>query len=1384
MKPRKWVIIFCAFVIVTGAALYEGVHLLEKNTELEHILEKQISPAVGGVFEFESISLGFFAVYLRDVRIRVPLNSYELAVHDIKVGFSLRRLVATRGDIGRSVSKIILLKPVLKLHGSVASQAVSSPDSVAHPGTDVAEFDPSSFPVDFLLINDGQAWFVQTGGEEILVGEHLDGRISGDNDGIEFELKGRLASFRRNLSLAGQIVRGEGRNRVSIRLDRAGLDHPVKVGRFWVQSGKLDGVVEISFSHAFDPARMDARGSVRLDNGHVEYSEGGHPLENVSVALTLDGTRIHIDTATARYGPVELMATGIWDYRDSMPAHVAIEADNVAVAEVFDSLPPPVLENFYGTGWLRLDIDRSPSGQMVSLDGGGFTILGAPVTGLAGAGRFHGNVFDLDSCRITSAQMRARISGSVHVTDSVPSWDVDWSCRADSIPALGAVGGALAVDGHSWSSASAAGFNAMVRSENLVLQGIPLGAQQLTVTKQNHRVRFVSRGNNGASVSGFVEDLFTPAARIDCSVQLERNLLLRIVEKFTPVDTADLGDARLDATVKGRLDSWEVLSTLRLNGRRLRGEAALDLNGLNDGRIGWKVYDRNLFAGDSLFPVTGKGTLNGSVFKIDSLVALKGVRLSGSVGTDSAGLVALQVVFNRVSFARINHWFFAGGLPLDSGTVSGTMRVWGTRDSVNTGSEIRVRGLSFAGLSGLATDAVVATRGQSLSILPCVVRKGGVTAFLIDTVATFPVFQMAGEFDKIDIGSFFGALVPPELVLKGTMSGSFATSDSGFPMQVAISSDELILDTTRIDSIRIEGTVNQESLVFSKLAARDGDRTRITGTAQVPWPFIVGDVREADTLHAELRLAGDLLASVDKHVDSPIGGTARGWAEMTLAATEDGWSFTHIEANLSNGTLLVKPFVPRPIEGFGLRVQMDPAMRVHLNMNGKINKVPISIETSHDIPQGYEPFLTGPLNWGVFQVKTTQGPVELHLPGFQEIGEPVDVEFKGRAPFKYFTLAGPVEKTKIIGTWVLRNGEFTFPFLNTNELPWEFDPWPYLTFEMDMIPGNRKLMYFWDLMTRRSHKLIRFVEAYLDPISKVSLLGRDLDGSFRIEGLLRSYKGSAFFGRTFDRRFTIGLDFVPQPLPGRGFDNWPVIWGSAEAFSDTSRFDRVKLTLLVFDPVSGAEGEKGRIAMVPATPERVRNGILSGDSDSLVNFNFHLSSDQDDVAGDAEREFYRKTGLKVSTLGGAGEIVGTLGEQYLHRYLLQRFEKRLARRLGLDVVSFETSIASNYFKKFYNRQYGDISNQWNMLALANVGLTVGRYVFNDAMFLKARGELVPVDELLVPEYSLGLELQPFRYLTMDFNYGIHQFEGTIEHDPSMNLQLRLPIRRLRSFLNF
>ncbi|MGD9202515.1 MAG: hypothetical protein PVI26_13210, partial [Chitinispirillia bacterium] len=437
--------------------------------------------------------------------------------------------------------------------------------------------------------------------------------------------------------------------------------------------------------------------------------------------------------------------------------------------------------------------------------------------------------------------------------------------------------------------------------------------------------------------------------------------------------------------------------------------------------------------------------------------------------------------------------------------------------------------------------------------------------------------------------------------------------------------------------------------------------------------------------------------------------------------------------------------------------------------SGNVNKRPVNIETSHTIPEGHKPLILGSINCGIIQVRTPKKGIDLFLPGYmeKEEGNKADIEFAPKDSLQAFTLSGPVDHLRISGTWIIRSAEFTFPFID-EEPPPEDDPFPYINWDLKLKAGNRKLIYFYNLGRRQtSQKFIRFVECVVDPSTTMSVLGRDADGTFRLLGSLRSYKGSVFYGKKFDRNFNLGIDFSPQKLTGeKGYNNLPIIWGSAETMSDSSRYDRIKLTLLTRDSTTGVLREKGRFSDI----------------------SFRISSDFEEIPGGSEKDFYREAGLNFITLKGAGEVVSGISDQYIKKYIFQRFERKLANRLGLDVISFETSIASNYFNYFYNFQNNrvEFSKQWNYLTFANVGITLGRYFLRDKIFVKWRTELIPNDLVLIPEHSVGFEYQPIDFFWIDFNYAMHRNKDIIEYNPKFLMQLRIPINaeKFRNIFNF
>jgi hypothetical protein len=690
------------------------------------------------------------------------------------------------------------------------------------------------------------------------------------------------------------------------------------------------------------------------------------------------------------------------------------------------------------------------------------------------------------------------------------------------------------------------------------------------------------------------------------------------------------------------------------------------------------------------------------------------------------------------------------------------------------------------------------TRDTLLTIMPLSVRQAGRALVSVDTVSNAGGrLRFSGEFSNLELFPLIKDMLPEDFVsenhaVAGAVSGRFKSIgfasglQNGGPgelaAEVTMRSARIAIDEWNLDSIMTSFVCGEKGVSVRSLTASDPGRARIKAGGFVPWSAFSDEQPEEDTLSLWASVTGDLIASLEHNASVPfhlpVSGHGLGVIDVAVSGAAGSYHVSRFSAQIPRGVLKARPYVPGDIKDFSLQAAMENPRRgasgtegednedlsaentkISIVMNGTIGRRPVRIHSTHDIPPGFEPLTAGFFDFGALLISTPKHGIDIHVPGLTEVGAVSDVEFAAKAPWPEFALSGPADKLCISGVWVLRNVDLTFPMLDNAETHVVFDPFPYITWNFDIRAGNRKVRYYYD--TGKNRNLMRLVECYFDPVSLLSMRGRDNDATFKILGNLRSSTGSVFYGRTFDRNVDIGLDFVPQPQSGgKGYDNMPIIWGSAEAISDSSRFDRIKLTLITRDSVTNAWSEKGR----------------------FYDIHFRVGANIEDFPGSTQERFVKEEQKRYGSLPGAGTFVSTIGEQYLHRLLFQNAERRIAKTLGLDVITFESSIASNYFNRLYNRQFG--FSRRDYLAIANVGVTMGRYVLNDKVFLKWRTELVPIDTVLQPQYNFGFEFQPLQYLLMDINYGVHVGDKTLEYNPQLNLELRLPIKDIRKYFSF
>jgi hypothetical protein len=1388
---RKRVIVAGILLAVAGGGVYGLKLYLEREKRLEHLVVQAVSPYIKGSLQVGRARIGFFSAHLTDVTAQLPAQALAITVEEIQVSFSIVRFVLSGFSLARSIGKIVLVGPIIEI--AMVPPAVADMRRPADAGFP-AQVSRSFAVVEFLYVKNGTIKLRDRRGQVAVLGEQLQGRMWDGGTELNYNLAGKLGAERKNLFVNGRISwRGE-THRLSLQLDQAEISRPIVFKNVVITSGELSGILEFAFPDTATFANVESNGWVRINHGTCRIGAKKKLFKSVDLSLSIAGACVTLDSLSFSHSGGHLRASGTWDLAGKAQSDRIdfqcrnLWLDSLGLRGVRD------LCRIFGAGWVQGTIERTRgSDATLSLISGGVTLWGTPLLRLSAHVKLQHGQLELDTLSLRSPAVTFNGTGILDYSRKPLAFGFKGNGAFDSVAYI-----QHQMKGKALFSADLNGIGhersgqLVIQGSNIRYSGIPLGAVNMTARMQGDSGSFfIHNKQRGCKIEagGVLRGLFTRRSKVLCTLSLK-------VNKKSPFYSGKLARFPRPDSLKamaffgGWSDTFQVVSAAYIHGRKVNGGISFRCARRflpAPVPVEWEIEPLNLYVAGFPSACNGSGSLYRDSLVIDSLALLDRAVFSGRILRKKPVSAAITCTFN-IPLKNVAGLFVKSGNAVESGSVSGTARFSGPFDKIESRSEVHVRGAKIGGVGTLETDATVNGTGTDFTVLPFVLRKDGSVIATLDTIRNSPRLHLAGKFDDIDLKAFMGPLVTEETAVEGKISGSFSSSDSGLPVAVAVSSPRISINGRRFDSASAIAAIDSSGVRVRSLQASDGLRSFITASGFVPLSFLREEKNEKDTLRAAITVKGDIIASLHHNVSDAINGSGRGSLVLKMEGPSGNWHVREGSFRIPKGTLLIKPYLYNSIKDFSCSMTMKDSSSVNVLLKGMAaGKRPVRIFSTHEIPKGYEPIRIGPFNFGILQIETPKNGIDVHLPGFMEKGETGDLEPAGRNPFRYFSLAGPVTNPTVSGLLLLHDLEFTYPLLNeeastsaaaSRSVPAAAASSASLSghsvlslvrWELDLKAADRKVMYFRDISGNNT-RLIRFLEAYLDQgSSELHLRGCSNENTLKITGIIKSYHGAVYYGKTFDRNFEAGLEFIPQKRGrGQGYDNRPVLWGTAEAYSDTSRFDRIKLIALVQDPATGQLSERGRLAK------------------GKLNVVFRFSSDFEELPGVSEREFYRQEGLQFTTFGGAGKMMSDFGEQNLHRIFLQRFERKLAKIIGLDVISFETSIASNYFTMFYNRQFENraMQMQADYLALANAGLTVGRYLWSDMFFVKASGGLLPVDTALTPQYAIGLEFQPTRYLFMNFDYGFYKKDLVFEHNPRVNLQLRLPISGLRNLLDF
>jgi hypothetical protein len=1373
MRPRKWVLALFFVCLTLFAALYLVKKRLEKNRDLENLLIQSISPFIKGSINVGRIRLGFFSAHLYDVSLSVPLESFLVKIHHIKVGFSFRELVVFKGDISKAINRIIFIDPEI-LYSIASRKTISDGDPVhsSHSGGEAVGV-PEELPVPYIIIKNAKILLVDRVNDTICIGQKLQGTLTDHGSYTNVTLAGRSGSDKENFYTDGNIGWKSGVHSINVSIKNAQIEKPVAFENGIITNGTLDVKLSVVFSDTLSLGNVRTSGQLAIRDGTIIMEQLPVPLESVSLHLSASGNTWNIDKLTARYKKADVEANGFWSTADTPSLQLDFLCSGINLDSLFQGSAMMTNTRIGGEGWITgaIRMHDSITPVAVEIRGEGFDVGDFKNLRFSGEFNIDRSFKDVTVDSLIVKDDNICLNAEGHVSLDTPYvFDCIINGNADTLPEIdGLSGNSIQIKGRMWGTSLEPRINVHLAGSNIRVNDIFLGDQTVTVESNKSLLKINLKSHDGIVVNTEVSAPFSGAPFAKMHVNAQSSSIKSILKRNHCI--AEIDSGYFDALFQGWKDDFEAEFSTAVKTKTVNG----DFIGMvrkykqDTNFVHWKCNRKTLKIDGIDIDMAAAGSFCKDSMVIDTLSIAGGIHGAGTLlfTTNPFEMeVNCNISFPMEKLLALKPQWASADL---TGNLSGHTRISGTVNDPHIRSEVRIRDLGSSNFNDVETDAIITWSSGELCVLPFVLRKNNRILASFDTVNSVnSQFSLSGEFENIDLQSIVAPLLPKDIHVDSRISGIIASTGTGFPLVVKCSSPSVVCNKWKIDSLYLAASCDQKGIHVRSLKAQDGQLMHVSGSGFIPWSLLGNNLDEADTIRARIDADGDFLAFMAKNVESPIAGYGPGTANISFVSTPGSIKFTEGAITVPKGVLTLRPIVLDDIKNFSFSMNVDSMLNVHTYLTGKVKRRRITISSTHRIPDGFSPFEIGPFNFGMIEVKTPDKGIDIHLPGLMPVGELGDIEFKGKDKLEHFTLSGPLDRPKISGTWLARDLDFTFPFLNTNEIPWDFDPFPYFTWDFDVKPGNRRVLYFWDLGGKR-RRIMRFLEGYIDPTSIFKVRGRDIDNTFSLHGQIRSFKGALYYGKTFDRNFDAGLEFVPIKLhSNRGYDNMPILWGSVEALSDTSRLNRIKVTCMIHDPATNGVSEKGR--------------LVEGKS---LNVSFQLSNDFEGQPGESEREFFRQAGLSFSSLGGAGELVSDFGEQFFHRYLLQRWERKLAKKIGVDVINIESSITSNYFNKLYSRQFEGLVDQDDYLALANLGITVGRYFFHDYLFFKARGELIPIDTLFItPEYSVGMEFQPNRFFIMDFNYGVHKGDDRLEHDPRVMLQLTLPMTRIRKLLKF
>ena len=319
MKLHKWAIAAGVCAIAGGGIVYAGKAYLEKTKVFESLIVQAAAPHIDGALEIGKARIGFFAVNLKKVRLRLPSQAFSLTIDELRVNLSPLKLLRNGFSINKSVSRIVLVGPTVVVSFPPPSGESGTPPLRIGVKNIITQF-TRQLGVDYLYVKNGRFRIRDWQGTAIDVGDDLAGRLCDTGATIECDVSGKLGARRKNIFLSGRFPAEDGRNIFSVLLEKAEVRQPIALDKMQIVGGTLTGFLRATFPDSLTVADIKSQGWLAVDRGAVRVDGVKKPFDQVRLHLSLANTRVTLDSLAGSHAAARFTAAGRWDLAGLDPA--------------------------------------------------------------------------------------------------------------------------------------------------------------------------------------------------------------------------------------------------------------------------------------------------------------------------------------------------------------------------------------------------------------------------------------------------------------------------------------------------------------------------------------------------------------------------------------------------------------------------------------------------------------------------------------------------------------------------------------------------------------------------------------------------------------------------------------------------------------------------------------------------------------------------------------------------------------------------------------------------------------------------------------------------------------------------------------------------------